>query len=413
MGFELTPRERSWFDAILVLGAFALAFIVLGFVGVIFGVFGDLIMVFFLAWLLAFMLGPVIERVHAIPFMSRTGAVFTVYFLIFGGLVVLTIVVAAALASSIGDFIANLPELRGNLPTILRPWQDRLDGIGIAQIDLVAQATIFLDNLSSYAIQFAQPLQQIAVASLGAIGNLLLVVVLSLYMVADRERLVAFGFWLVPSNYRAEAEVLEEAVSRSFGGFIRGQVITGLAFAAICLVASFVFGLEFTAVTTFTAGLLMTIPFFGPFVSWVPPVLVAVLFKPEVTLGVVIVVAIGWLLVMNWLQPRIMATSLRIHPIVVLGSVLVGLKIAGIPGAIFGIPIAAVISALFLHALNRRRGSGPVAERAAARVGKREGRLVRQPREPDPSIDHDIEAALEGGPDVGPEAAPSTSPSEG
>ena len=58
---------------------------------------------------------------------------------------------------------------------------------------------------------------------------------------------------------------------------------------------------------------------------------------------------------MNWLQPRIMATSLRIHPIVVLGSVLVGLKVAGIPGAIFGIPIAAVISALFLHTLSRTR----------------------------------------------------------
>jgi predicted PurR-regulated permease PerM len=413
MGFQLTPQERNWFDAILVLGALALGFIVLGLVGAIFAIFGDLVMVFFLAWLLAFMLGPLIERVHAIPFMSRTGAVFTVYFLLFGGLVVLTIVVAAALVSSIGDFIANLPELRGNLPSILRPWQDRLDGLGIAQIDLVAQATIFLDNLSNYAIQFAQPLQQIAVASLGAIGNLLLVVVLSLYMVADRERLVAFGFWLVPSGYRAEAEVLEEAVSRSFGGFIRGQVITGLAFAAICLIASVVFGLEFVAVTTFTAGLLMAIPFFGPFVSWIPPVLVAVLFKPEETLGVVIVVAIGWFVVMNVLQPRIMATSLRIHPIVVLGSVLVGLKVAGIPGAIFGIPIAAVISALFLHALNRRRGSGPIAERAAARVGRREGRLVRQPREPDPSIDHDIEAALEGGPDVGPEAAPSTSPSEG
>ena len=97
MGFELTPRERRWFDAILVLGAFALGFIVLGFVGVIFAFFGDLIMVFFLAWLLAFMLGPVVNRVYSIPFMSRTGAIFTVYFLLFGWLVVVSIVVAAAL----------------------------------------------------------------------------------------------------------------------------------------------------------------------------------------------------------------------------------------------------------------------------------------------------------------------------
>ena len=403
-GFELTPRERRWFDTNLVLGALALGFIVLGFVGVIFAIFGDLIMVFFLAWLLAFMLGPLVNRVHQIPFMSRTGAIFAVYFLIFGGLVVITLVVAAALAGSIADFVANLPQLRGNLPSILAPWQTRLSDIGL-QVDLEAQAVVFLDNISQYAIQLAAPLQQLAVASLGAIGNLLLVVVLSLYMVADRERMVAFLFWLVPTGYKAEAEILEEAVSRSFGGFIRGQVVTGLAFAAICLVASLAFGLDFVAVTTALGGLLMAIPFFGPFVAWIPPVLVAILTKADVTLGVTIVVAIGWLVVMNWLQPRIMATSLRIHPIVVLGSVLVGLKIAGIPGAIFGIPIAAVISALFLHALSRQRGNGPVAERAAARVGRREGRLIRPPREPNPATDHDVEGT--------PEAAPNATPSEG
>ena len=388
---ELTARERRWFDAILVLGAITLAFIVLGYVGAIFATFGDLIMVFFLAWLFAFMLGPIVNRVTAIPFMSRIGAIFVVYFLLFGGLVVVSIVVAAALVNSIGDFIADLPGLRANLPSILAPWQERLDGLGVAQVDLVAQATIFLDNLSQYAVQLAEPLQQVAVASLGAIGNLLLVVVLSLYMVADRERLVAFGFWLVPAAYRAEAEILEEAVGRSFGGFIRGQVVTGLVFGAICLVASVLFGLEFVAVTTVTAGLLMIIPFFGPFVAWVPPVLVAMLFKPDALIGVGIVVAAGWLVVMNFLQPRIMATSLRIHPIVVLGSVLVGLKVAGIPGAIFGIPIAAVISALFLHALNRGRGTGPVAERAAARVGQRQGRSIRRPREPNPVTDSDVE----------------------
>ena len=390
MGFELTPRERRWFDAILVLAALALGFVVIEFVGVIFGIFGDLIMVFFLAWLLAFMLSPVIDRVYRLPFVSRTGAVLAVYLLIFGGLVVVTLVVAAALVSSITDFIANLPQLRANLPAILEPWQARINDIGL-QVDLEAQAVVFLDNLSQYAAQLAVPLQQLAVASLGAIGNLLLVVVLSLYMVADRDRLVAFLFWLVPTSYKAEAEVLEEAVARSFGGFIRGQVVTGLAFAAICLLASLVFGLDFAAVTTALAGLLMAIPFFGPFVSWIPPILVAILSKPESTLGVTIIVAIGWLLVMNALQPRIMATSLRIHPIVVLGSVLAGIKIAGIPGAVFGIPVAAVISALFLHALSGRRGATPVAERAAARVGRREGRLIRRPREPDPTVDRDVE----------------------
>ena len=62
---------------------------------------------------------------------------------------------------------------------------------------------------------------------------------------------------------------------------------------------------------------------------------------------------IGWFFVMNVLQPRIMQGAVGIHPIVVLGSVLIGGRIAGIPGAIFGIPIAAVVSAFFFQFLHR------------------------------------------------------------
>jgi hypothetical protein len=43
--------------------------------------------------------------------------------------------------------------------------------------------------------------------------------------------------------------------------------------------------------------------------------------------------------------------------------------------------------------LSGRRNDGPVADRAAARAGQRQGRLIRRPREPDPSIDKDVEGA--------------------
>jgi hypothetical protein len=99
---------------------------------------------------------------------------------------------------------------------------------------------------------------------------------------------------------------------------------------------------------------------------------------------------VGWFVVMNFLSPRVMADALRIHPVVVLGSVILGLKVAGIGGAIFGIPIAAVISAFFFHTVRRAADTGPVARRAARRVEAREGRPVRLPREPDPGRDSDV-----------------------
>jgi hypothetical protein len=100
--------------------------------------------------------------------------------------------------------------------------------------------------------------------------------------------------------------------------------------------------------------------------------------------------AIAWFVTMNILQPRLMSGAVGIHPIVVLGSVVIGSKIAGIAGAIFGIPIAAVISALFFHWVARSREHGAVADRAAQRVAAREGREVRRPRDPVPGVDEDV-----------------------
>jgi predicted PurR-regulated permease PerM len=405
-GFQLTDRERQWLDAVLVLAAVVLGFIVLGYVGQVFATFGDLIFIFFMAWLLAFILSPAVSRLRtAVPFLSRAGAVVVVYLVLFGVIVLVSLFVASALVGSIGQLIASLPSLRQSLPGILGPWQSRIDAIGLFQVDLVAQADTVLDNLSSYASQLLGPLQQLAVASVGALGNLLLVIVLSLYMVADRDRLLAFTFRLVPRGAQAEARLLEEAVGRSFGGFLRGQAVTGLIFAIVALVASLVFGLDYAAVTTATAGVLMAIPFFGPFVAWIPPVLVAILFKPDAVLGTFVVVGIGWVILLNVLQPRIMGDALRLHPIVVLAAAFIGLKLAGIAGAIFGIPIAAVLSALFLHLLARPVDDASVAVRAARRVGQREGRPVRQPREPDPRVDRDVDPAAEPGPEPGSESA--------
>jgi len=275
MSFELTPRERRWLDVVLILAAIALTFVVLGFLANLLVAFGDIILVFFLAWLLAFILSPLVARVAAISHITRTGAVVLVYVLLFAGLVVLVVGVAGAIAGSITDFLANVPTLRNDLPAILAPWQGRLDALGLADVDLTVQAAIFLDNLSRYATQLAGPLQQVAVASLGAIANLLLILILSLYMVADRDRLLAFLFRLSPPQYKEEARLLERSVAQSFGGFLRGQAILGIVYTATALLANVIFGLDYAAATAATAGLLMAIPFFGPFIAWAPPVLAA------------------------------------------------------------------------------------------------------------------------------------------
>jgi predicted PurR-regulated permease PerM len=405
---RLTDRQRRLLDAVLVLGAVALAFVVVNFASTVFTFFGDVLLLFFLAWLLSFALLPLINAVARIPRMPQQGAVIIVYVAIVALVLGLIVQLSASLVTSISDFIEQGAQFEEQLGALLAGLEERLEAFGFS-VDLVSQAPVIVANLQQWAAQLVEPLRSVAVASIGVFGNILLLVILSIYIALDRDDILAFLYRLVPPAYVPEARVLQVSVSRSFGGFLRGQVIMGAVFALFTLVVNAIFGLPYAAITTVAAGLLQMIPFFGPFVSWMPPVLVTLLVPNGPVIPVLILMGIAWFVTMNIISPRLMAGSVGIHPIVVLGSVVIGGKVAGIAGAIFGIPIAAVISALFFHWVARSRDHGTVADRATRRLERREGRAVRRPREPRPGEDEDVEEVVA---DRTRQARPQASPAE-
>ncbi len=393
----LTPRERQWLDALLVLATIVAFFVTVALIGLALNLFFDILLTFFLAWLLAFVIRPIADFVgRIVPRIPKAVTVVGAYVAIVVVLGALLGVVASALVGSIDDFLTDLEKIKANLEGILTPVQQWFVSVGLT-IDLVAIGQDLLTRIASGAVDILGPLQELAVASLGALGSLLIIFFLSVFIAVDSEAIQAFIFRLVPARYGGEAEFFRTTVGRSFGGFLRGQAIQGFVYAGVALLASVLLGLPFAPLTATASGVLQAIPFFGPFVSWAPPVFVAMIFVPDAILPTLVIMVVGWFLVMNVLQPRIMADALHIHPIVVLGSVLVGAKLAGVPGAIFGIPIAAIIAALFFYYLRRFAPEGSVADRAARRLEEREGHPVRVPREP--AVGEDADVAEGGAPE--------------
>src|SRR5205814_7827854 len=124
---RVTDRQRRWLTAVLVLGAIVLAMVAIEIVASVFFALGDVILVFFLAWLLAFILSPLVGGLtRLVPVLPRIGAVVLVYAALVTVIVLVVVLVAGALAQSIAAFVAGVPTLRQQLPEILAPWQDRL-----------------------------------------------------------------------------------------------------------------------------------------------------------------------------------------------------------------------------------------------------------------------------------------------
>jgi predicted PurR-regulated permease PerM len=121
--------------------------------------------------------------------------------------------------------------------------------------------------------------------------------------------------------------------------------------ALLVAVVGTIFGVPYLFLWATISGLAMLIPFFGPPLALVPPIVGAALFAGGAALPVAIILLVVQTLIVNWLQPRLMRDALGLHPILVLVGLLIGAQVAGIWGALFGIPVIAVIWVFVSYAL--------------------------------------------------------------
>ena len=380
---RLVEQEGRWIRALLILATLTVALVFTGLAADVVVYFSDIILIVVMAWLFAFVMSPLVDGIkRLLPAAPRTLVVVLVYGLLFLVLAVLGLVIASQLANSIVAFTDELPTLQERIPEIVRPWQEQLRELGL-QVDLVLVLDETLQQIAASFGDFVPLLQDVAFASLGMLGNLMFMIFLSLFIVVDKDRLLAFVNQVTPPRYAPEVRLFQNSVAASFGGFIRGQAIQGAVYGAVAAAGSLALDIDYVPLTTALVAIFQFIPFFGPFISWAPPVVAALLTQPDALIPIIVVMVIGWFITMNIVQPRVMASSVGIHPVVVLVSVLIGLRLQGIIGAVFAIPVAAVISAFFFHYLNRSQG-GPrdVTSRAARRLEQREGRPVRVPTPP-------------------------------
>jgi len=379
---RLLQQDGRWIHALLILATLTVGLLFVGMAADIVVYFSDIILIVIMAWVFAFVLNPVVDVIkRVVPALPRTLVVVIIYGLLFLVLAGLGLIIGAQLANSIVNFTEELPALQERVLEVV-PSQERLTELGV-QLDLASVVEETLQEVARSSGQFVGPLQDFAFASVGVFGNLLFMIFLSLFIVIDKDNLLGFLNRITPPRYAPEVRLFQTSVANSVGGFLRGQAIQAIVLGTVAAVGSFAFDIEYLPLTTALVALFQFIPFFGPFVSWAPPVVAAILTQPDAIVPILVVMVAGWFVTMNIVQPRVMASSVGIHPVVVLISVLIGLRLQGVVGAIFAVPVAAIISAFFFYYLNRSQG-GPrdVTSRAARRLEERGGRPVRVPTPP-------------------------------
>jgi predicted PurR-regulated permease PerM len=358
------PRERPWLIVFLALGSLYFGFFVLERVLDLLGDFGTILLIVFLAWLLAFVMSGLVAGLEERIDLPRPAIVIGSYLLaliIFGFVVFYT---GAALTQQVAELARNYPTTERNILAALADWERGLQ-FGRLQIDLTDLYAGAVTETEQIGREVVEQAQNIAGVTIAALGSLFLIVVISLYMLMDSRRILARLRAAVPRRYRDEAELFERSIARAFGGFLRAQLILAVMQAVLVAVVGTAFGIPYLFLWGTLSALAMLIPFFGPPLALVPPIVGAILFGDGAAIPVAVILFIVQTVMVNWLQPRLMRGALGLHPILVLVGLLLGAQVAGVWGALFGIPVIAVLWVFISYAIFRTvpNAALPEAER--------------------------------------------------
>jgi predicted PurR-regulated permease PerM len=348
-------RRAEWIEALIILATITAAFVVLDFLARYFQDYFRLILIFFFAWLLAFLISPVADWLQRhLTRLPRPVAVIAVIVpvILIGALIVVQLL--AAVADSLVQLAAALPGLIAAPPQILTDIQARLADIGI-HVDLVATFQTIATDLFKGLADIGVGLFGGVLSAFGTAVDVIIVVSLAVFMAIDRDKILRLGLEITAPEKRDDAMLFRRSVGTAAAGFIRSQLVLGGLYGIWAWIVSFIFGLPFAPATAVLSGLIMAIPIYGPYVSWLPPVAVALLVQPDVALLVAIVMLIGWFIDENVLAPVVRAGALDLNPIVVTFAFLLGAQLAGAIGAIVAIPLAAVVQAFVVKYFEQYR----------------------------------------------------------
>lgn len=327
-----------WFvrGAALMFGA-ALAAVVL--YGMLLAV--KVLLLVFVAVLLASGLEPLINRVRTRSPLGRGATLLLVYAGFFGGVAIVALLVIPSAVTQLGELGARITPLLNSV----REWSRTIEphALSVSVLGLVDTVQRVLVPTVPTAPQ-PDVLIGLGVTFAEVVISVISVLTLVYFWLTERARLQRFVLALLPADRRAGARTAWNDMELQLGGWVRAQLILMGSVGVATTVAYFVIGLDGALVLGLISALAEAIPLIGPALGAVPALIVAALTgRIEIIVLVAVVYIIIQLVEGNVLVPMVMHNTIGVPPFLVLGSILVGTAIGGLPGAFISVPLVAAL----------------------------------------------------------------------
>lgn len=319
-----------------------LIFIILVFTILYFG--ASFLVPFLFGVLLAFLMTPFCDLLESIKISRAFASVIStlVVFIVVGAILFLFVY-------QVNSFVSEIASFRTELKSFINDIQDKI--ATITQISLEDQ-TIYLKDRSDELINTIEAQVTHFVSELvNSLFGLLLVLIYVILLLLFRERIYEFIMMYIPEEKIGNSEKMLSKISKVAFQYLWGRAQVMALLAIMYYITFMIFNLPYATLLLIFGTLITIIPYFGPFVSGLLPIVVSFIFfdsLQSVLLFTLIIITIQ-LIESYVLEPLIIGKEVKLNPLVVIIAVIAGGSVWGIAGMVLFVPLFAVFQIISMH----------------------------------------------------------------
>ena len=204
-----------------------------------------------------------------------------------------------------------------------------------------------VSKISEKLVSIATSGAQGVVSSISSTASVLVTMPFVLFfLLKDASHFNKFVISLLPKKLeKPVAETIDE-IDDKVGSYIQGQMLVSLCIGVMLFIGYNIIGLHYAFSLATIAAFLSIVPYLGPVIAITPAMLVAASTSWVMVVKMLVVWGIVQFLEGNIISPNIMGRSMNMHPLTVIFVILIGVNIAGVVGAILGIPVYSILKVL-------------------------------------------------------------------
>lgn len=344
-------REERWFPRWML----ALAGVLL--VGFLLYTLRGVLSPVFFAFLIAYMLDPVVDRFEARG-MPRSVGIAVMLTLVLGALALFLLLALPGVVRDLRVFIDELPATAQALAARAAPLLSEMGlevpgSVGEIVSELHLDASEIARRTAAPAGAAIRWIVGGTASVLGAIAGLIMIPVFAAYLLHDFDRLTAGIRDLVPPKWRAHVVDIAREVDEVLGAFIRGQLIVMVILAVLYSLSYWLLGVRLALVIGVAAGLFSFIPYVGGAVALgLALVMTLIDWTGWGQLGGVIAAYAAIQVLEGFvITPKVVGDKVGLSAIWVLFALMVGGEVFGFLGVLLALPAAAVIKIFVVRGL--------------------------------------------------------------